>query len=104
MDDRDKKIIKYILIIGIIFSFAGFGFDIYTRNKKIDRLKEQIEIKEKNTDDCYNIMADKNAYIIQLEQQVEEKDKTIQDSQSKIEELENKNKQLSNELTTLKKN
>ena len=102
--NKYKKIIQFILIIILAGAIFFFGFDLYKRNKEINRLKEQVEQKEKNSEDCYNIMTEKNAYIIELEQQIAEKDKTIQDNQSKIEELETKNKQLSNEVTTLKKN
>lgn len=102
--NKYKKTIQFILIIILTGAIFFFGFDLYKRNKEINRLKEQVEQKEKNSEDCYNTMTEKNAYIIELEQQIAEKDKTIQDNQSKIEELETKNKQLSNEVTTLKKN
>ena len=101
----NKKFLSYTLIIvGAIGVIFGICFSIYIKDKEIARLKEQVEIKEKYVDECYNIVTDKNAYVITLENQIVEKDKTIQDSQSKIEELETKNKQLSNEVNTLKKN
>ena len=101
----NKKFLSYTLIIvGVIGVIFGICFSIYTKDKEITRLKEQVEIKEKYVDECYNIVTDKNAYVITLENQIVEKDKTIQDSQSKIEELETKNRQLSNEVNTLKKN
>lgn len=99
-----KKFLKYLVIIGIIFSFIGFGFDVYFKNKEINKLKEQIKIEEKNTEDCYNIMTNKNTDIIELEKQLEKKDKIIQNNQSKIEELKSQNKKLANEVSTLKKN
>ena len=99
-----KKFLKYLVIIGIIFSFIGLGFDVYFKNKELNKLKEQIKIEEKNTEDCYNIMTNKNTDIIELEKQLEKKDKIIQNNQSKIEELKSQNKKLANEVSTLKKN
>ena len=64
----NKKFLSYTLIIvGAIGVIFGICFSIYTKDKEITRLKKQVEIKEKYVDECYNIVTDKNAYVITLE-------------------------------------
>lgn len=99
-----KNILKYLLYIILPILFFSLLFKNYINNEQIKKTNNQIEQEKQQVKNCYNLMTEKNLNILELEKEIEEKDKIIQNNNLKIEELESKNKQLTNENNNLKKN